>query len=138
MNLTLQRNNYRADGIFSSCSDESGLPVMVTLEHAYEDGSGGFDPKIPPGQYICTRGPHRLNGMTEDFETFEINGVEGHEGLLFHWGNYNRDSEGCILVGKSDAMAGDGTDMITSSRVEFADFMALQSGLDRFVLTVLA
>ena len=137
MNLILQRDAYRADGIFSTCSDDQGQPVMATLEHAYDDGSGGWSPKIPPGVYTCNRGDHRLHGMANTFETFEVTGVEGHEGILFHWGNFNRDSEGCILVGQGNATQGDGTEMITGSRLEFEKFMALHADEQEFTLTVL-
>ena len=137
MNLILQRNTYRADGIFSTLTAWEGPFTADTLEHAYDDGTGGYGPKVHPDVYTCVRGLHRLHNMAEDFETFEISGVVGHTDILFHWGNYNRDSEGCVLVGKSLSMQGDGTQMITSSRVAFAELMALQEGVDSFQLTVL-
>lgn len=141
MNLTLTRTEYRSDGIFSELRDEDGNTIARTLEHAYLMGGTGpgegytYIPKIPPGTYTCVRGPHRLHGMTADFETFEITGVVGHENLLFHWGNFNKDSEGCVLVGKSEAVGG-GAHMVTASRDTFAAFMQLQDGLDSFQLTV--
>ena len=130
MNLLLQRTECCLDGVFGQLLDESGMVVGSTLEHAYQDGAVWLA-KIPAGTYTCVRGPHRLHGMTEDFETFEITGVEGHAGLLFHWGNFNRDSEGCVLLGHTRQ-----GDMITGSRDEFTKFMALQSGLNSFQLTV--
>ena len=135
MDLVLIRKQYREDGIFSTCCDMDGNQVMVTLEHAYPSPDG-FSPKIPEGSYTCVRGQHRLHGMEEDFTTFEITGVAGHEGLLFHWGNFNQDSEGCILVGEQDFESASGQQMITASRAEFAKFMALQEGLDSFTLVV--
>ncbi len=137
MNLTITRTEYRPDGIFSVVTDPLGSRIMTTLEHAYEaeDGSGGYEPKIPPGTYTCVRGKHRLHGMKNDFETFEVTGVPGHSGLLFHWGNWNRDSDGCILTGDSVDVAGD-TEMITKSRATFDHFMKLQTGQNMFQLTV--
>ena len=38
MNLTLTRDKYREDGIFSTLTDEQGGRVAVTLEHAYDNG----------------------------------------------------------------------------------------------------
>ena len=132
MNLTIVRKDRTRDGIFSLGLNDAGEQVLVTLEHAYADEQNDrWSPKIPNGTYRCVRGKHRLHGMDEDFETFEITGVEGHTGLLFHWGNWNKDSEGCILVGASI----DGV-MITMSRASFAKFMAMQDGLDEFQLTV--
>lgn len=133
MNLTLTRNEYREDGIFSTCTDEEGNEVAQTLEHSY-----GLEPKIPEGEYHCVRGVHRLNGMVGTFDTFEIQGIEGHTGLLFHWGNFNADSEGCVIVGQHKVTQDDGTEMVTNSRQEFRDFMALQDGVDEFTLTVVA
>jgi hypothetical protein len=131
MNLTLTRLRFTAAGIFGKLSDESGNVIDVTLEHSF-DGL----PKLAVGTYTCKRGMHRLHNMTADFETFEVLGVPPFNGnpvtgLLLHWGCFNRDSEGCVLVG-TIAQA----DMITGSRVAFAKFMALQDGFDTFILTV--
>lgn len=134
MNLLLSRKQRTADGIFGTLENESFS--CVTLEHAYE-GAGGWIPKIPKGTYTCRRGLHRLHGMTEAFETFEITGVEGHSDLLFHWGNFNKDSEGCVLLGDALAKNGPtGTQMILHSRDTFAKFMRLQDGVEEFQLVV--
>jgi hypothetical protein len=132
VDLILQRVAYRDDGILSTCADASGTQVMVTLEHAFD-----LVPKIPSGTYICVRGPHRLNGMTQSFVTFEVSGVAGHTGLLFHWGNWNRDSDGCILTGEAFANSANG-EMVTNSRESFVRFMALHDGVDTFQLEVRA
>lgn len=137
MNFTIKRSDYRPDGIFSFILNENNEEVFATLEHAYEDEHGGYEPKIPPGKYSCQRGLHRLHGMTEDFETFEILGVEGHDGLLFHCGNFNKDSEGCILVGEKVADFGQSKG-VTNSRFAFAQFMKMQEGVNMFQLTVVA
>lgn len=131
MNLVLKRLACRKDGIYSELTDESGAHVAAALEHAYANPDGTFSPKIPPGAYRCLRGAHILHGMVEPFTTFEIVGVQGHSGLLFHWGNYNQDSDGCVLVGQAI-----GNNMITESRLKFASFMALQTMIDQFVLKV--
>ena len=58
MNLTLQRRQYRADGIFGEVTrEDDGLILMVTCEHAYQDGDE-WAPKLPPGTYRCVRGTH--------------------------------------------------------------------------------
>lgn len=132
MNLTLRRKEKRAAGIFSELLNDAGNVIAATLEHAYEDGNGGWEPKIPLGTYNCVRGPHRLHNMTADFTTFEITGVEGHSNLLFHWGNFDRDSEGCILLGEAEV-----GDMVTNSRVTFAKFMTLVGELETFELEVI-
>lgn len=124
MNLELRRKQYGATGVFGLMGD------LVTLEHAYPEGLG-FRAKIPVGIYECIRGQHCLHGMSESFETFEVTGVPQHTGILFHWGNWNRDSEGCILLG--EAQVGD---MVTYSRRAFLKFMDLQRDSKAFKLTV--
>lgn len=124
MNMVLHRYEEGAQGIFGKLYGVDA--EFDTLEHSFAGRA-----LIPPGNYRCVRGPHRLHGMTKDFETFEVLGIPGHSGLLFHWGNYNRDSQGCILVGASRQ-----GDMICGSRAAFATFMALQKGEDSFLLVV--
>lgn len=132
MDLRLVRVKRSAFGIFSQLAGGDTFR-LVSIEHSYPDDEGAPVAKIPDGTYTCRRGKHRLHGMTEDFETFEITGVPGHQGLLFHWGNFNRDSEGCVCVGKNFAK-----DMLSveHSRDAFKEFMDAQAGLDEFQLTV--
>lgn len=134
--MSLKRVAEIESGIFSELRDEQNGLVAVTLEHAYLcEGKNTYSPKIPDGTYTCVKGNHRLEGMTEDFVTFEVTGVIGHTNILFHWGNYNKDSEGCILVGKQ-MLGSSKEEMITNSRETFAKFMELVGDLDSFELTV--
>lgn len=129
MNLVLTRNHNGPDGIYAVLTSVYGDFVAATLEHAYPIFSS-FEPKIPRGSFTCVRGQHALhNGIP--FETFEITGVPGHQGLLFHAGNFNADSEGCILLGRAHV-----GNMVTESRATFRKFMELQSGADKFNLEV--
>lgn len=126
MNLALTRKQFLDTGIFGELRDEKGGLVAVTLEHSYS-----CVPKIPPGTFTCKRGMHRLESMNQDFETFEIMDVPGHSNILFHFGNVNGDSAGCVLLGEEVWH-----EMITKSRITFAAFMALQAGVDSFELLV--
>ena len=126
--LELRRVDKRPDGIMSELYCR-GKVIANTMEHSY-DGQ----PKLSDGVYTCVRGTHRLhNGIP--FVTFEVTGVPGHSGILFHVGNWNKDSDGCILVGDAVVDSSQGR-MITNSKVMFADLMALQAGVDSFTLTV--
>lgn len=132
MDLVLARSSKRPDGIFSQLLTSEEHEVCMTLEHSY-DG----EPKLGPGRYVCERGTHQLKSG-HPFETFEITGVPGHSGMLFHPGNYNDDSKGCVLTG--DAIAENAAthdEMLTNSRVAFARFMKLQEGVNEFWLTVI-
>lgn len=128
--MKLIRHDFRPDGIFGILYDAEGDQIACTLEHSYADR-----PKLPVGTYVCIRGQHRLHDMTQDFDTFEITGVPGHTNILFHWGNYNRDSEGCVLLGRGVTDSPVGW-MVTSSRATFARFMLDLEGIDSFQLTV--
>jgi hypothetical protein len=128
MNFKLIRYDYIKNGIFGVLITENFK--CETLEHAYADGPN-YVPKVPCGTYKCVRGMHRLAGMTQDFETFEITGVEGHSDILFHVGNTNLDTAGCALVG----LYRDGAELM-SSRVTFNDFMQFLEGVNEFTLEV--
>jgi hypothetical protein len=131
VNLTLVRDTFTDKGIFGILTGDGFS--CVTLEHAYPmplEHSQAFEPKLQDGSYTCVRGIHRLSNLI-DFETFEITGVLGHSDILFHKGNYNADSEGCVLLGEKVI-----SDSITNSLVTFNKFLDFQQGCDTFQLVV--
>jgi hypothetical protein len=137
MNLILKRVHKLSHGIFGFLYIEKTTQerLAVTLEHAYMNEKSEWYAKVPAGKYLCKRGLHKLPNMDHNFETFEVTNVPGHWGILFHVGNFNKDSEGCILLGRefnnmSEPRA------ISGSRSAFAEFMGLQGGLAEFYLTV--
>jgi Family of unknown function (DUF5675) len=136
MKLRLVRQSYEHDGIFGTLYDDSSGAICVTLEHAYpaEDGTGGYAPKLQNGEYICVRGMHRLHDL-KPFETFEIEGVKGHDNILFHAGNLNDDSNGCVLVGEKIEHFPKAWG-ITASRITFKKLMDKLQGLNTFTLIV--
>jgi hypothetical protein len=124
--------------VLSFVDDASGHPLFVSVEHAYQDTNGDWLPKIPPGRYRCVRGAHSLDGVHK-FDTFEITGVEGHTGLLFHPGNTELDSKGCVCLGTTFGelqVGGQLLDAVLGSRDAFGIFMTLQMPVDEFWLTV--
>lgn len=130
MDLTLRRNTQALYGIFGQLIGDHEQFVAVTLEHAFPITGGEYVAIIPLGKYPCQRGIHQLPGK-EPFETFEVLSVPKHTGILFHVGNYNEDSQGCILVGGRM-----GAGCILDSKFAFNRFLDLQAGLDTFELTV--
>lgn len=130
---TLRRFKYGPEGVFGYLYDGSGSQIAVTCEHAYEQPDGSWAPKIPPGTYDCLFGSHDLG--VGPFETYEVTGVAGHTGLLFHKGNTEGDSHGCILLGKS---FGDlsGSDAVLQSAVAFQDFLNATHFVPTFELEV--
>lgn len=136
MNLTLKNTDLLHDGIFGQLLDEKGSLLCYTLQHAYDAGlgNGTYAPKVGSGTYRCVRGLHRLASMVNQFETFEITGVKGHTNILFHQGNHQDDSEGCVLLGRDLDLE---HSAIWNSHVAFSKFMELQKDINEFTLTVL-
>lgn len=136
MELKLKRLDYFSDGIFGELYDSAGRKLASTLEHAYDsgNGNGSYVPKLPNGNYICLRGVHKLHDGVP-FETFEITGVPGHSDILFHVGNYNKDSDGCVLLGINQETVSK-THYVDNSRIAFGRFIDTVKGLDKFTLTV--
>ena len=136
MDMTLSRLQYRDDGIFSELLDFMGNHFCYVLEHAYPVNGSGFQPKLMAGDYACARGMHSLHSNPKAFETFEVTGVQGHTGILFHVGNFNNDSDGCLLLG--DKIVPGAPQIVSNSITTFAKFMELQDGVSEFMLTVIA
>jgi hypothetical protein len=133
--MNLLRTDFLETGIFGLLTNSDQSLMLCTLEHAYPVGEGQvktYFPKILPGVYTCKRGMHRLEGMAQPFETFEIMGVEGHDNILFHAGNVNADSSGCVLLGLSRL----GDKEILQSRAAFQQFMESLKYVDSFELVV--
>ncbi len=132
----LTRSCFDKDGIFGNLTCNEASFGCVTLEHSYQNPDGSYSPKTPAGTYTCKRGTHQLAHMTAPFETFEVENVPGHTNILIHVGNFNKDSEGCILVGKAVTHDDDGVKFITNSKDTFLSFLGLLSGVDELTLTI--
>lgn len=66
-------------------------------------------------------------------ETFEITDVDGRTHILFHWGNYPSNTEGCVLLGTSRAAD---VPAVWSSKAAHAEFMEQLAGVEEFALTI--
>lgn len=138
MNLRLTRSQFRPDGIFGELVTEDGEFVADTLEHPYP-GYGPADPfwvpKVSVGTYQCVR--HKPNHLP--YETFELLDVPKFmgktvTGILIHRGNTEADSQGCILLGRI-IKSGKGW-LLADSRKTFERFMALQDGIEKFLMLI--
>lgn len=139
--MKLVRTQCRPDGIFGRMYNDNGVPQFYTLEHAYQQDDGSWLPKIAEGIYTCILGQHQLVGMAAPFQTYMISNVPDFMGnpvtnCLIHMGNFDRDSEGCILVGDSVVAQADGSQMVTNSVRTFEHFMLMQSGATEFTLEI--
>ena len=95
---------------------------------------------IPVGDYFVRRiiSPHFG-------ETFEVCGVKGRTHILFHSGNTEEDTEGCILVGNrfgvlsvvdEDTKKTTSKIAVLNSRAAFSQFMDYFEGVDEWLLGV--
>ena len=128
--MKLVRTTFNDDGICGTLYNDEGDQIAVTMEHAYNKL-----PKLPAGTYRCQRGLHSLHSRPDPFETFEVMDVPNHTGILFHPGNWQGDSNGCILLGRVCTGSEQGA-MVTNSRATFNKFMLDLDGVDSFTLTV--
>lgn len=134
MRVVLKRIEYTPHGVYGLLSIDEEAPFAVTLERPWLNNTPRIS-CIPVGTYRCKRVKSPTFG-----DTFEILGVEGRSALLFHWGNFVRNSRGCVLVAeKFKDIDGDGIKDIAESKVPgkgFLEFLALTHGVDEFDLEV--
>ena len=85
---------------------------------------------IPAGKYVCKR----FHG-TKWTNTFEII-VERHTALLFHAGNVEGNSEGCILLGATVGKL-KGNRAVLNSGDTFKSFIEWTEGIESFPLIII-
>jgi hypothetical protein len=114
------------DGIFGVLKDDK-VPFCLTLENN--------NYYIPDGTYICIRVNSPKFG-----NTFEITGVKNRTHILFHWGNIEEHSEGCVILGEQfepvkikDYELKNG---VLSSKIAFAEFLKRTKGINEFKLKI--
>ena len=107
-----------------------GFPICGTLEPRWKMNEPNIS-CIPAGQYRCRRVQSPTYG-----DTFEVTGVHGRSHILFHAGNWDHNTKGCILLGEQfGKLAGESA--LQCSRQAVDDFMAVVgSECDEFLLTV--
>jgi hypothetical protein len=65
---------------------------IFTLENPLREGNA--DSRIPAGVYTC-----KPYSGTKFKNVYIVEGVPEREAILIHWGNTEKDTSGCILVG---------------------------------------
>lgn len=134
MKLTLTRFAATPDGTFGR------MGPFYTLEEE-DQGNALNISSIPPGTYVCRRSYYYAGG----YETFEVTGVPSRSRILFHVGNTEEDTAGCILLGcelgvleVEDEDSGERRPKLAvlQSRAAFRLFMDVLDHLDEFELTI--
>ena len=129
MKIVINRTHFRNDGTFGVLAID-GLPICLTLERQWLDNRKG-ESCIPAGCYIAARVQSPKFG-----NTFEVLDVTGRSKILFHGGNIDDDSHGCILLGEQFNIWSDGTCSIASSKVAVAEFLQRTTKVNEFELEI--
>ena len=130
MRLILRRVASRPDGmggVLLVHSPAGDLWLCVTLEDPWRNNAVG-ESCIPAGTYRCVKRPTRGFGLT-----FEVMHVPGRSAILFHPGNTELDTQGCILTGFAIGAFDDRMD-IRDSRAAHAAMMGAMP--DEFDLVI--
>jgi hypothetical protein len=125
--LRLQRVAKHEKGAFGVLVSYLGLPFAVTVERTLT----GVEPVIPAGSYTCKKTRYIKGG----YDTFEITGVAGHDRLLFHQGNRETDSIGCVIVAEKFEYL-NGEPAVLESSHGFAEFWQLYGDRESFQLEI--
>lgn len=104
-------------------------PFCVTLENPWLDNQVGIS-CVPPGTYHVTRRDSPNFG-----DTFMLRDVPGRTDILFHHGNTEPDTRGCILLGKNYGTLAGVPAIITSMKTR-RQFMAKMAGTGTFMLEI--
>ena len=97
--LTLKRISESKEGTFGVLYDGS-VPFVVTLERRWL-GNQRMISCIPTGYYICKQrlAKDTTVSIGNNELTYEvIMEADARDNILFHVGNYDYNSQGCILV----------------------------------------
>ena len=128
MELKLKRVADNEDATFGVLIN-GNIPFAVTLEPAWEDNKKGIS-CIPSGPYSCKRVKSPKFG-----DTFEILDVEGRTHILFHKGNSERNTQGCVLIAEEFGKLNGKAAVLASGR-GFTEFMSILKEVDEFELII--
>lgn len=107
--MKIKRIAMIEDGTFGIIFDEK-IPFALTLERKWENNQKSIS-CIPKGEYTCIRVISSKFG-----DTFEVMNVPNRSNILFHRGNLDMDSHGCILIGEEFGKINEKVAILSSSR----------------------
>ncbi len=110
----LLRVAYIPDGTFGVLFDEE-TPFCLTLEREWKDNKRNVS-CIPKDNYLCESIWSNKFGST-----YEVKEVKGRSHILFHKGNIEDDSHGCIILGEQFGVLGEKNAILCSGDA-FAEF----------------
>jgi len=128
-NFTIKRVCTSEEGTFGVLL-YANEAFALTLEDPWRNNKP-FESCIPAGTYQCERVNSPKFG-----NTFEIMSVPRRDHILFHWGNIQEDTEGCILVGEEFGILQNHWAVLSSKR-GFEEFLARTEREDEFILNII-
>jgi len=129
MLLVIDRNIKSSKWNMGSLTDPSHPEFqLATLENPWENNEPYISCIPKNNEYQCERVDSPRFG-----NTFQILDVVGRTHILFHVGNWERQTQGCILLGLSQNPR---ADMITKSRQGFGLFIKHTQNIDEFTLEI--
>jgi hypothetical protein len=114
-------------GILSDKSN--GQYIAVTLENPWLDNARDIS-CVPAGRYTCVPVNSSKFGQTH-----KLMNVKDRDGILFHAGNTERDTSGCILLGSMFGLINDQVSVL-QSRVACNTLQAMV-GKETFALEII-
>jgi len=130
MYFSLKRVAENEHGTFGVLLKEGITPVMLTLEDKWKNNNPNIS-CIPTGTYQCKRIVSPKFG-----DVFEILNVPNRGHILFHTGNVEDDTHGCILLGSGFGQL-NGKTSLEESKKAFNEFMGYLNNLDHFLLIII-
>ena len=88
------KRTYMTDGVTIGMLMEKDHLYGLTLENPWKDNQKNIS-CIPEGNYVCEVRESPKYGLV-----YHVLGVDGRTHILIHWGNYERNTQGCILLGQ--------------------------------------
>lgn len=121
--------------------DLGGKEIFAVAEDDWLDNQKNIS-AIPVGTYRCKRVQSPRFGPT-----FEVTGVPNRSAILFHSGNTEEDTEGCLILGEAFGSLRKGDEdmvgrpvvdkwAVKDSKTAFRRFRDATIGLQEFQLTV--
>ena len=127
--VILERFCYSDDGTFGYLMLPNG-DYLATVERPWLENLRNIS-CIPIGSYRCEPSRYNRGG----YNAFEVMNVQGRTNILFHRGNFVRESQGCILINERHSATDRGEWCGINSRSAFSHFMQ-SLGHSPFNLTI--
>lgn len=107
-----------------------GVPFALTVERKWANNKRG-ESCIPNGIYVARRCRYSEEYHFTDShrfgDTFVVEKVPGRKNILFHKGNVNDDSHGCIIIGEEFGLLNNKPAVLSSSKA-FVEFKSITIG----------